>query len=797
MLCPWASLAQGQDGNIAETETVAPEEEQAKQPSRGELAGQASKLQSGGNLEEALPVWQELATLYKPAPDNKNNTDWIFYLIGEVGVGVCQLESGDWKAAAEHLSVVLEGENEYAKDYWCQIHAIASEAYATGGLLGLAGPHAQRALQLADEAFQSATENYVPGKRFPINRVGYTEAYLAAAKFANSTDHFLPAEKYLRHVLELEFPDGKRPNKTGLGTASAVLGLVYYLKYFEGLLDSDQPVLDAYQSALDMGNGLLPRDRFSCLSRMAHLHLTAQRYPQAEAILAQAEAPELMEVADAYDRAWHASLRNRLARETTEGSYAPFRPAWTELLEHMRGTERDGGVGFFHLGRIREIASEAVLQDLHEDGPETALATVFESQEVGFLREQLRPDPAHLEDLRSSLAPDELCLIFLAGRETVHAFSIPREGSVGYWPIEGGLQLKKKVNALTNRVFSQEPSTSSPDAPPKWKAASDALRGELLPAAQIEALKRYRRIRIVGRETLYNPLFEVFEIDGQPLGLTHAMLDWPTVAVGLHLGRQAKKPSPSGQNHRLDWLLIADPSVSEQAAALVPNREALQMYLPANEATLHLQGEQATFQNWLANDSAQVVQFLTHGVRQDVPEWAASVVLTADANVPSGMLNGYDILQQKSLNVPPLTILSICRGQTGALRFGDPSAGRLAGALLAKGSLAVLTSRGDASIYLGPTKLFTQTVREELAKGRRLDDAVLAARQAWAGSKSFGSPTHWSAWQIIGLGSLQLDLTPALLSAEAQPIAWLSWPVLCLILALLVLVVWRRNVASN
>ncbi|HPF13506.1 MAG: CHAT domain-containing protein [Planctomycetes bacterium] len=740
--------------------------------SKAELQAIAERLQGAGRLKGTVPsaemvrTWRRLAEDCQPAADTTGEPQWIYYLIAELGVGTALQEAGEWKASAEHLEAVLAHENGLAPSWWAQMHAIAAESYLIGGLLGLAQPHVERGLELADQALQAEIEARKETRPNYFNRVGYVEPLLTAAKFALNSEYVDPAIGYLERVMDLTFPDGSKPSSRSIGTARRLLALVYYRQYFESNLESDQRVVEAYRSALEIED-LDPRDRFSCWTRLAHLHLEAGRYAAAEECLQAIGEVSGSEFLDAYDRAWYASLRNRLLREQGAGSDPTFRQAWSELLEHMRSTERDGGVGFFNIGRIREISAEAMLQALASDGMEAALATVFDSQEVGFLRAQLKAGPGQLADLRQSLEPQDLCLLFLAGRNRVHAFAIRGQGAIQHWEFEGGPLLRERATQLAVQVF-QQPSSGEPfdSSQAPWVHAAAKLQQHLFEAAPPDLFQGVERIRVVGRETLYNPLLELLSVEGQPFGLTYAMEDWPTVGVGLSL---LAKQAGSADSMAFDWLLLSDPTLSPEAAALIPTREPLAMEFPQGKRILELRGNQASLAAWRDHASTQVVQFLCHGVQRKAPEWSACLALAGDSLVPSGLVSGFEILRETELRAPQLAILSICRAQAGAARYGDPSAGRLAGVLLAKGSLAVLTSRGDANVYLVPTRRLTEAVRIELAQGRRLDEAVLAARRQLAQDPDLGSAIHWAAWQVIGLGSLTLDLSPDLLLPGGRP----------------------------
>ena len=685
-------------------------------------------------------------------------------------VGISLQELGRWQESAEYLDGVLQNENELALSNWCHVHAIQGENYLKGGLLKLAEPHVTRARELAARALEQAKRHEAAGERFFLNRTGYSEAQLTMAKYILATEHYAPAETLLEEFLGLTFPNGQNLRPAARGAALHLLGLARYQTYWEQGGDSSSAEA-TFRQALDLGSGLLPRDRLGCLVRLAHLAMEESRFEEARALLDQAAQEELLERADPLERTWYGALRNRLAREAEGTRYEPFRREWTQLLEHLRTVQRSSGVAYFRYASAKDIGFEAILQAIAEGGSEAGLATLIQFQNIGFLANQLATVAPTVAEVRACLTPGEVCVLFFAGKGQWIAFGLEREGPVRHWSGPRNFEWHDAIRNLSRAVLQATDVPAGSTETPSWQAQAQSLRDLLFPQDVQDWLRSQQAIRWVGRDLLKNPMFEVLSLGGEPLGLTHAMSDWPSIPVGWHLEKLTDN-ARAEQAADLDWLLLSAPEWSQAARALDGESTSPDMDFPDDPRVLTLRGDRASVAHWRKSPSTQVVQWLTHGLQQDDPEWATSLVVTPDSELPSGLLDGRSLLEMAEWTLPPLCVLSVCRGDGGFGLEGDPGAGHLAGVLLAKGTQAVVTSRSDASVYLQPTREFHFALRRALVDGDRLDQAVLRARRHVVRNSPFHAAKHWAAWQVIGTGSLQLELTPSLGEEPAEPIPW-------------------------
>ncbi|MEZ6020207.1 MAG: CHAT domain-containing protein [Planctomycetota bacterium] len=454
-----------------------------------------------------------------------------------------------------------------------------------------------------------------------------------------------------------------------------------YRAYFDGRTDQDGPAIEAYESILADRDHILPRDEFSVLVRMAHLYLHRADFKKAQELLDQAYRPRLFDTADEVGQAWIGALQNRLFRERDGAKYEPFAERWAALRESMRSTVRTGGVAYHRIASIREITFEVIEQAIQDGGASAGFAALLDIGRGGFLENELQPQPVALDRFLSSLDPGELCLAFHAGQGRYHAFAVSEEAVLAHWLVEGRADLRNQCSDLNRKVFGANDVGRD-----SYAVEAAMLRDTLIPSEYQPLLAEYPRLRIITREAVYNAPVELFELPDGPIGLTHAISDWPTVGVALLLRERAEQSLILQRANRpgLDWLCVADPEISPAAQALTPGQESLVLDLPDGPRLVNLEGKQAQFGRALGYDSL-AIQFLCHGVQRDVPEWSACLALTPEAEGGDGLVNGEQILANQDATWPPLVVLSTCQAAAGRERMGDPAAGRLAGAILARG----------------------------------------------------------------------------------------------------------------
>ena len=724
----------------------------------GESFAAANKLRNEGKTEAALASFRSLADRVAVAPDSENASEWIYSLTVEVMVGICLQEAGRWQESAEYLAEVLLHENDLALSHWCHLHAIQGENYLKGGLLKLAEPHVKQAKALAERALQDGMQRKAAGEPFFVNRTGYSEALLSMAKYVLATEHYAPAEQILRELLEVEFPDGKSIRPAARGSALHLLGLAKYQAVFEEGAEAEAAE-EVFREALALGESLLPRDRMGCLVRLSHLAIEKGQYDQASSWLDQVDHEGLLTSAAPLERTWYSALRNRVARESSQSTHPDFSGDWVALLDHLRSIERASGVGYFRYASAKDIGFEAMQQALTQGGGEEALATLIQFQNIGFLANRLGSVAPSVPEVRSTLHPGEVCVVFFAGKGRWIAFGLGREGPVRHWSGPRTFELQEEIRRLSRTVLGETEGRASSSSEMAWNELARSVRDRLFPKEIQDWLIEQQSIRFVSRATLKNPMFEVLPIGGQAMGLGFAITDWPSIPTGWHLA-QHSEGSASDVRPELDWLLLTSTEWSQEARSLDPVSESPDIAFPTGERVRVLRGAKASVSQWQKTPRSQVVQWLTHGLQQEDPEWATSLVITPDSLVPSGLLDGRALLGLPDLSIPPLCILSVCRGDGGYGLEGDPAAGHLAGVLIAKGAHAVVTSRSDASVSLHPTAAFQRVVRAALAEGDRLDQAALRARKHLAQSAAYSAPKHWAAWQVFGNGALQLSLSP-------------------------------------
>lgn len=458
------------------------------------------------------------------------------------------------------------------------------------------------------------------------------------------------------------------------------------------------------------------------------------------------------------------------SREELLSWNAILRHDYAELLARRRAVEpRPGGYGMLHFSDTRALLSELIRLALalhgREAGASAVLDLLVQAQRVsGLFRavsSELAPDSPSalmaadgpdLAAIRATLLPRPRSglLVYMPGPSCSHVVVIDDE-FVDVVELAPAAVIESArvavVDAVTRPLRPEEDGAAS-------LRARRHLSALLLPEDVEQRVSRWARLTIVGRDLLGEVPFEALPLGDAPfLGISHAVVDLPSLPFGVALGHYAARRRDSGP---IAWLM-SSPTVGAAALSIAPDlgpvpldeaqaRELLEPYgsrvrlFAAEAATLAALDDPGLAE-------ATVLQVFSHGVFDRLAERPASL-LVSSADGHDGLLRARDIEQR--IRPPASVLLTVCRTGRGPRRFGDPGAVDLSGAFLSRGARSVVLSSFDLDAEAA--RRLSNGFHRSLARGDSPAEAMRSARESLAADPRFADPFYHALLRVVGRG---------------------------------------------
>ncbi len=295
------------------------------------------------------------------------------------------------------------------------------------------------------------------------------------------------------------------------------------------------------------------------------------------------------------------------------------------------------------------------------------------------------------------------------------------------------------VAACRDAVAAAFRAVATPSGDP---AGLERAANVLLPAAAREVVAGVDVVVAIADPAMARLPLAALPVDGQPLGVRHALVQTPSLAVlGLleERGRsgagtvvvEAPPTTELTNRLRLDPLQFA----ARECEAVRTARRAT-----TDGSVVHLRGPAATFDG-VVRRAPDLLHIAAHAI--DCPGLPTqSVLLLADGPHAMGSLG--------SLELPgSLVVLSACSAAAGEQR-GDEGVIGLVEGLFAAGARGVVAP--VAAVNQQATADFMAVFHHELAGGMSAAAALRAARaRLWAnGSGNYAHPHYWGAFTLFG-----------------------------------------------
>jgi tetratricopeptide (TPR) repeat protein len=425
-----------------------------------------------------------------------------------------------------------------------------------------------------------------------------------------------------------------------------------------------------------------------------------------------------------------------------------LRAAFAGLLQQWgRTPQREGGIGFLHLGWRQLVVSEVINMELALAGEEAAFARLLEAQTLGTAaRARAASVPALAELGAELLAPGRGLVVLLPARDRSHLFVLdeqPQEDGrpprivVTHHPLPSRDQLVK----LAGRVGTALRDTQQALDPGALARLSEAL---LLQARA--RIAPWREACVVGFELVGNlPFGVLLDETGRMYGQRLALCTLPSVPRALEEARARGAPPAAST----DLVLIAAPDPPAELPKLrsfpfgAKEQELLTKPFARSRS---LVGPDATRTKVLAErellSGARVVHFFTHGIDETARELGAALVLAPESG-GEHLLRADDV---RALELQGLVILSACGSGRGPPRVGDDQLVHLGGAFLDAGARCVVLSRFP--VTSGATLALMERMHARIAAGDSPAEALRKARAEGAPSEAFRA----AAFEVLGSG---------------------------------------------
>lgn len=487
--------------------------------------------------------------------------------------------------------------------------------------------------------------------------------------------------------------------------------------------------------------------------READVDGARRRLAQARAIAPAADAPR----ASQPQLMWLAlSARLRLEHppeseaEPLEATRDALAAAFEERRQSWLASElRPGGYGFLQYVEVRALASELVRLELAlapgPSGVARALERVLAAGGCTTLARRIGAPPVGAEAARAALAPGHALLVYFPAPERTHLFVVDRERveHVELEPRDVIEQARAKVVAKLRRPLARGAA--------RWETEQRAeaiceLSRLLIPGNARARLNGASRLSIVGRDLLGEVPFEALRVDGEYLGLRHAIAAWPSVDVGVFLQQRAAQEPPRQAGSAGEVLLVAAP----ETAGVEVSPDDLDEIVAAHPAASRrvLRGSDATFAG-LAHEAraASVLEVLTHGRRDDARERSAGFLLASPGGDGPQFVGAEEL---ETIDAPPLVVLAVCGGGFAPKRRGDAGAADLAGAFLSAGGRARCVILAPYDLEVEAARRLSIGLHAALAAGDSPAEALRAARAQLAREEGFADPFYFALIGAVG-----------------------------------------------
>ncbi|MEZ4386996.1 MAG: CHAT domain-containing tetratricopeptide repeat protein [Candidatus Krumholzibacteriia bacterium] len=491
--------------------------------------------------------------------------------------------------------------------------------------------------------------------------------------------------------------------------------------------------------------------RAEVLARMAAIQRDAGRPDSCRAALQRAMT------------AWETSRDLPLDPEWREARGAAGRAistGWAHDL--LDGDPADPVATATAFSRLQRFKSRTLLERMH--GPGRDLATVLAAG---------ADPPASLAEVQSGLDDADLLLDIYLGDDTSLVLAVTRTGCRAVaWP--AARVLSARIGFLRGLLLAPIAGPVSAAERTALATAADEVGTLLLNELRPELAACRRLIVCPDGATNLLPwacLTSSGPTSRDALALAdRELVTAPSATVLTHL-RGGRRPGgvPSS--------LLAVTAADDLPAAAAEARWLARTFADAAVQTA------ASPADWRAAD---VLHLATHAHARDDSPWQSEILLAGGAEPASVTAAAIAGLRFSAR----LVVLASCESAGGRVIGGEGVQG-LANAFLAAGAPAVVATLWPVDDHA--TSGFMRCFYRELASGRTVAGATLAARQALRSDTATDHPFFWAGFVVVGDGDVTVALEPrraglaGLLRGHASLIATVSGVLTVIVTA------WRRH----
>ncbi len=415
------------------------------------------------------------------------------------------------------------------------------------------------------------------------------------------------------------------------------------------------------------------------------------------------------------------------------------------------------GVGILSVLRRRDLIEQVLSAELFDIGEGSsaesrAIDTLIEVQFCGTLERQLAESdglriPSVAECQETLLEPGAGVLVYFPGPDRVWVFGIEeqRVWAISVLGVEPLRQEMRDVHLDVSRLSRGPKDTVARDA--RIARISEAL----LPAAVVERISGWSGITVVGRDLLENVDFEVLLAGGVPgreLGQSHPLSYLPSLPLGVHLARRARRLAASAGQGPLVIGLADDVEpelIGAGTAQVVVSGGDLRNWSAALGGARVVRSGEFTperLQELWTGDSEYTLVY-AHGRRDAAAERPAELVLAGVGE--SGRL---DCDRIETFSGAGVVNLAACGASMAHMRVGDATAAHLGGAFIRAGAHTVLLS--SARLHAEATNELLDEFHRVLGKGATVAAALHAARVHVRAMEEYSEPFYWANLQLTG-----------------------------------------------
>lgn len=450
--------------------------------------------------------------------------------------------------------------------------------------------------------------------------------------------------------------------------------------------------------------------------------------------------------------------RDRALLDRLRHDYDRFLDAWGSL------PIVPGGIGFLHFSDTRRVLSELITLTLRTEPTETAgrlaFQEVLKAHAQGSLARELDLPTGTAAEIQQRLVPaDGLLLAFVPGPLVTHVFAL--DGQTIAVHAGGGKEiLEQRLKRFVGLVSKRPGATDIDNSRQRIAVLGSEILKELLPDELRQRLRGVRRLCVTGTDLLCHLPVECLTLDGQTLGISHAVSNLPSLTVGLAL---ASRPSTATRG---DLCFLGAPDTPDPRFQLVLSADDKDRLLePLHPArgmpVIGWIGAEGFAQRFAAPElrDCPLLHVLAHGVYLPDEPMPQGLRLAAEPKTARGSPAAADgilsstRLAELLMASPRIVVLSACGSARGPERRGEDGYDHLGGIFLRKGADCVILSRHD--IDFRATVELIVAFQRELRAGHCPIDALQLARRTIAGQ--FDHPYYHSLLRVLGLGQRPID----------------------------------------